>query len=51
MEKKKGKGEKEGKPKEIFKRKKELVEIGLESPFTIKLRESLMSKGIPLEEV
>jgi len=47
----KGKVYKEGTPKEIFKLQKELVEIGLDIPFTIKLRESLMSKGIPLEEV
>jgi len=46
-----GKVYKEGNPKEIFQMQKELVEIGLDIPFPIKVRESLIEKGIVFEDI
>jgi len=40
----------EATPREIFSRKKELTQIGLDVPFVAKLAEALKEKGIPLSK-
>lgn len=46
-----GKIYKEGKPSEIFQLEKELIDIGLDIPFAIKLRSGLRKQGIKLDKI
>ena len=46
-----GKIYKEGKPSEIFQLEKELIDIGLDIPFAIKLRSGLRKQGIQLDKI
>ena len=47
----KGKVYKVGTPKEIFQLQKDLVDIGLDIPFPVKVRQSLIEKGVELGEI
>ncbi|WP_445492953.1 energy-coupling factor ABC transporter ATP-binding protein [Niallia sp. 03133] len=47
----KGKVHREGTPEEIFQLDKELITIGLDIPFSVKLRSELYEKGILLEKI
>ncbi|MFT8319529.1 MAG: energy-coupling factor ABC transporter ATP-binding protein [Bacillus sp. (in: firmicutes)] len=47
----KGKVYREGTPEEIFQLDKELVSIGLDIPFSVKLRTELHNNGISLEKI
>ncbi|KAB7666166.1 energy-coupling factor ABC transporter ATP-binding protein [Bacillus sp. B1-b2] len=47
----KGKVYKEGTPREIFNMQDELVEIGLDIPFAIKVSQSLRDKGVKMNEI
>ncbi len=47
----KGKVYQEGKPSEIFQLEKELIEIGLDIPFAIRLRSGLEAQGIQVDKI
>lgn len=47
----KGKVYQEGKPSEIFQLEKELIEIGLDIPFAIRLRGGLEAQGIQVDKI
>ncbi|MCE4051768.1 energy-coupling factor ABC transporter ATP-binding protein [Bacillus sp. Au-Bac7] len=46
-----GKIYKEGNPSEIFQLEKELIDIGLDIPFAIKLRSGLRKQGVQLDKI
>lgn len=46
-----GKLYKEGNPSEIFQLEKELIDIGLDIPFAIKLRSGLRKQGVQLDKI